>query len=62
MFSEKKNTGFWCEDLKEREHLEEPSIGGIIMVTWVIKKYNGRAFNGLIWLKMGTSSGLLSTR
>jgi len=40
----------WCKNLTEREHLEEPSIGGRIMVTWVIKKDNGRACNGLICL------------
>jgi len=55
-------TGFWCENRKEREHLEEPSIGGRIMVTWVIKKDNGRTCNGLMWLKIGTSCGRLSTR
>jgi hypothetical protein len=38
-----KHTGFWCENMKERDQLEEPSIGGRIMVTWVIMKYNGRA-------------------
>jgi hypothetical protein len=51
-----KRTGFWCENLKEKEHLEKPSIGGRIMVTSVIKKYNGTACNGFIWLKIGTSS------
>jgi len=55
-------TGFWCENRKEREHLEEPSIGGRIMVTCVIKKDNGRTCNGLMWLKIGTSCGRLSTR
>jgi hypothetical protein len=31
-------TGFWCENLKEREHLRDPGIDGRILLRWILRK------------------------
>ena len=34
------HTGFWWENLRERDHLEEPDIGGRIILKWICKKWD----------------------
>jgi hypothetical protein len=34
-------TGVWVVDLKERDHLEELSIDGRIILKWIFKKWDG---------------------
>jgi hypothetical protein len=35
------HTGFWWGDLREGEHLEEPSVDGRIILKWIFKKWDG---------------------
>jgi hypothetical protein len=51
------HTGFWCGDLREGDHLEDPGIDGRIILKWIFKKWNGMAWTGLIWLRTGTGGG-----
>ena len=37
-------------DLRERDHLEDPGLEGIIKVRWICKKCNVRAWTRSIWL------------
>jgi hypothetical protein len=37
-------------------------LGGRIILKWTLNNWNGTACNGLIWLKLGTSGGLLWIR
>jgi hypothetical protein len=52
------HTGFWCEDLREGDHLGDPGVDGSVILKWIFKKWNG-AWNGLGWLRIGTGGGLL---
>jgi hypothetical protein len=48
----------WCENLKERDHLEDISVDRKVLKC-VLKKQNGTAFTGLIWLRIRTRGWLL---
>jgi hypothetical protein len=47
-------TGFWCGNLRERDHLEDPGIHGRIVLRWIFRKWDVGAWTGLIWLRVGT--------
>jgi hypothetical protein len=52
------HTDFWWGDLRE-DHLGDPRIDGGIVLKWIFKKWDGGAWTGLIWLRIGTGGGLL---
>jgi hypothetical protein len=35
------HTGFWWENLREEDHLEDPGVDGKIIVKWIMEKWNG---------------------
>ena len=41
------HTGFWWGKLRERDHLEDPGIGGRIILRWIFRKWNG---GGMDWI------------
>jgi len=51
--------GFWWENLRERNHLEDPNVDGRIVLKWVLKKCVGGTYTGFVWLWIGTRGGLL---
>jgi hypothetical protein len=51
--------GFWWGNLRERDHLEDPDLDGRIVLKRIFRKWDGGAWTGLIWLRMGTGSGHL---
>jgi hypothetical protein len=48
-------------NLRERDHLEVIGVnGGIMVLKWMVKKWNTEAWIGLIWLRTGTGGSLLT--
>jgi len=52
-------TGFWWGNLRESDLLEYPGVGGGIILKWIFRKWSVGVWTGLIWLRIGTGSGLL---
>jgi len=48
------HTGFWWENLMERNHLEDLGIGSRIILKWIFKKWVGEAWTVSLWLRIGT--------
>jgi len=42
--------------------LEEPGVDDRIILKWIFNKWNVGAWNGLIWLRIGTGGGHLLMR
>jgi hypothetical protein len=48
---------FFLGDPREEDHFQDPSIGGVIILKRILKKWDG-VLAGLIWLGIGTRGGL----
>jgi hypothetical protein len=55
---------FWWGNLKERYHLKDPGVDGRIdlILRWIFRKWDGKAWTGLIWIRIGTGGRHLLTR
>jgi hypothetical protein len=51
--------GFLWESQKERYHQEDLDVGRRIILEWILESYDEVVWTGLIWLRIGTSAGLL---
>jgi hypothetical protein len=49
----------WSENLNGREHSENIDIDEKITLEGILVKYCGELWFGFIWLRVGTSGGLL---
>jgi len=52
-------TEFWWANLREIDHLEDLGVDGKIILRWIFRKWDVRAWTGSIWLRMGTGGGHL---
>jgi len=53
------HTGFWCGNLRVRDCLKDPGVdGGVIILRWIVRKWDGRAWTRLISLRIGTGGHL----
>jgi len=52
-------TGFWWRNLRERDHLEDPSVDGRMILRWICRKWDVGLWTGLSWLRIGTGGGNL---
>jgi hypothetical protein len=53
------HTIFRLENLKGRDHSEDKGVDGRIILEWILGKYGGKLWTARIWLRTGTSGGLL---
>jgi hypothetical protein len=44
-------TGFWWENLRERDHLVDPGVDGRIIVRRIFRKWKVGVWTGLSWLR-----------
>jgi len=51
-------TGFWWGNLRERDHLEDPDLDRIIL-RWMFRKWDVRAWTGSMWLGIGSGGWAL---
>jgi hypothetical protein len=42
-------TGFWWENLRERDHLGDSGVGGRIVLRWIFRKWDMR---GVDWIEL----------
>ena len=55
-------TGFWCGNLKERDHLVDPGIDGRIILRWIFRKWDVGLGTALSSLMIRTGGGHLWMR
>jgi len=48
-------TGFWWDNLRERDHLEDPGVDGRIILGWIYRKWDVGTWTGSIWHRIGTA-------
>jgi hypothetical protein len=53
------NTGFWWGDPREGGHVKDASVYVKILLKLILKKWDGEAWIGLIWVRIGTDGGCL---
>jgi hypothetical protein len=49
----------WSESPKGRDHLEDLGVDGRKILKSILEKYGEKLRTGCIWLRTGTSNGLL---
>jgi hypothetical protein len=52
------HTGFGGGIMKERDNFEDLDVDGRIILKCICRKWDG-AWNGFVWLRIGTGGGLL---
>jgi hypothetical protein len=51
-------TKFWSENPNGRDHSEDLGVDGKVL-EWILEKWSRKVCTGFIWLRIGTSGGLL---
>jgi len=48
-------TGFWCGNMKERDHMENPLVDGRIILRCIFRKWVEELWTESSWLRVWTS-------
>jgi len=49
------HTGFWWGELMKETNWKIKSVDGRIILRWILKKWDGEAWTGLLYFRIGTS-------
>jgi len=55
----RNHTTFWLGNLNRRDHSQHLDVDGSIILKWFLSKECGKVWTVCIWLKIGTSDGML---
>jgi len=53
----KEYKGFWLGNLRERDHLEDQDVDGMIILRWIFRTCDVGTWTGSSWLRIGTGGG-----
>jgi hypothetical protein len=53
---------FWFENVKGSDHTGDLDVEGRIILKWILKIQGVRVWAVFVWLRIGTSDGLLRIR
>jgi len=56
---ERRIQGLGGGQLRERDHLGDPSVDWRIIIRWIFRKWNVGVWTGSSWLRIGTCGGHL---
>jgi hypothetical protein len=56
---DRRYTGLWWGNLRERDHLGDPGVDRKIIIKWIFRKWDVGVWTGSSWLRVGTGGGLL---
>jgi len=59
VWGRKAYTGFWRRNLRERDHLENQGVDGMIILRWIFRKWDVGVWTGSSWIRIGTGVGHL---
>jgi hypothetical protein len=48
----------YCVNGRRKETTRNTKTGGWIILKWILERYDGVVWAGLIWIRIGTSGGL----
>jgi hypothetical protein len=46
-------------DLRLRDHSQDVGVDGRVILEWIFRKWDGEAWTGLLWLRIGRGGGRL---
>ena len=52
-------TKFWWGNLGVRDHWGDQDVDGMIILRWILRKWEGVVGTGWSWLRIGTGGGRL---
>jgi hypothetical protein len=53
------SSGFWWGNLREIDHLGDPSVDGRIILRWTFREWDEGLWTGSSWLRIGKGDGHL---